>query len=69
MEEINIRIASNGFIVTYVGGDNVEFLTEEFIAFDIANVCIIIDKLLRDEMSASYGYDMSGIATNSMQDA
>lgn len=66
MEEINIRIASNGFIVTYVGGDNVDFLTEEFIASDIVNVCSIIEKLLRDE---AYGYDMSGIVTNSMQDA
>ena len=67
MESINIRIASNGYIVTYIGGDNVDFLTEEFIAFDITNVCSTIEKLLRNEVA--YGYDMSSIAINSMTDA
>ena len=62
MENIVIRLASNGFIVTY----NEEFSQQDYIAYDITEVCEIVRDILR---AATYNVDMSNVVTNTLPDA
>jgi hypothetical protein len=62
MENIVIRLASNGFIVTY----NEEFSQQDYIAYDITEVCEIVHDILR---AATYNVDMSNVVTNTLPDA
>lgn len=65
MENIVIRLAANGFIITYNGGDEKDFIQEDFIAFDVADACTLVDCLLREEVT----FDMSNIVTDTMPHA
>jgi hypothetical protein len=62
MENIVIHLASNGFIVTY----NEEFSQQDYIAYDIAEVCEIVRDILR---AATYNVDMSNVVTNTVPNA
>jgi len=62
MENIVIHLANNGFIVTY----NEEFSQQDYIAYDIAEVCEIVRDILR---AATYNVDMSNVVTNTLPDA
>jgi len=62
MENIVIHLANNGFIVTY----NEEFSQQDYIAYDITEVCNIVRDILRAE---THGVDMSHLVTDTVKDA
>jgi hypothetical protein len=62
MDNIVIRLASNGFIVTY----NEEFSQQDYIAYDITEVCDIVRDILRAE---TYNVDMSKVVTEPVPNA
>lgn len=66
MDDIVIRLASNGFIVTYNGDMEANFCVQNYIAYDITEVCNIVRDILRVE---TYNVDMSNVVTNTVPDA
>ena len=62
MENIVIHLASNGFIVTY----NEELSQQDYIAYDIAEVCDIVRDILQ---AATYNVDMSNVVTDPVPNA
>jgi hypothetical protein len=62
MENIVIHLANNGFIVTL----NEEFSQQDYIAYDITEVCDIVRDILR---AATYNVDMSNVVTNTVPNA
>jgi hypothetical protein len=66
MDSIVIRLAANGFIVSYMGDEANAFCQQDYIAYDITEVCSIVRDILRAE---TYNVDMSKVVTEPMLDA
>lgn len=66
MDSIVIRLAANGFIVSYMGDEDNGFCQQDYIAYDITEVCDIVRDILRAE---TYNVDMSHLVTDTVKDA
>ena len=66
MDSIVIRLAANGFIVSYMGDEDNGFCQQDYIAYDITEVCDIVRDILRVE---TYNVDMSHLVTDTVKDA
>jgi hypothetical protein len=66
MDSIVIRLAANGFIVSYMGDEDNGFCQQDYIAYDITEVCSIVRDILRAE---TYNVDMSNVVTDTVPDA
>ena len=66
MDSIVIRLAANGFIVSYMGDEDNGFCQQDYIAYDITEVCDIVRDILRAE---TYNVDMSHVVTDTVKDA
>jgi hypothetical protein len=66
MENIVIRLATNGFIVTYNGGESADFCQQDYIAYDITDACEVVRDILRVE---THNVDMSNIVTDTVPHA
>lgn len=66
MDSIVIRLAANGFIVSYMGDEDNGFCQQDYIAYDITEVCNIVRDILRAE---THGVDMSHLVTDTVPDA
>jgi len=66
MDSIIIRLATNGFIVSYMGDEGANCCQQDYIAYDITEVCSIVRDILRAE---TYNVDMSHVVTDTMPHA
>lgn len=60
MESIVIRLATNGFIVSYMGDEDSNYCQQDYIAYDIADACEVVRDILRAETQS---VDMSHVVT------
>jgi hypothetical protein len=66
MESIVIRLAANGFIVSYMGDEDNNYCQQDYIAYDITDACEVVRDILRAE---THSVDMSNVVTEPMQHA
>ena len=66
MDCIVINLAHNGFIVSYMGDESTGYCQQDYIAYDITEVCNIVRDILRAE---THGVDMSHLVTDTVKDA
>ena len=66
MESIVIRMASNGFIVSYMGNDKDDYCQQDYIAYDITDACEVVRDILRAE---THSVDMSNVVTDTVPHA
>ena len=66
MESIVIRLAANGFIISYMGDEAANFCHQSYIAYDITDACEVVRDILRAE---THNVDMSHLVTETMPHA
>ena len=66
MESIVIRLAANGFIVSYMGDEAANYCQQDYIAYDITDACEVVRDILRVE---THNVDMSHLVTETMPHA
>ncbi len=66
MDSLVIRLAANGFIVSYMGDEDDGFCQQDYIAYDITEVCSIVRDILQAE---TYNVDMSHVVTDTVPHA
>jgi hypothetical protein len=66
MESIVIRLAANGFIVSYMGDEDANYCQQDYIAYDITDACEVVRDILRAE---THNVDMSHVVTDTVPHA